>query len=201
MGRFGSDRLGSLVQKLPFFPFIVAVALCVAPPDLLKGDPSKLAMPFLSLFMAGVFPTISLTIGSMKAGGFSVQKVTQLANELRKLVQYLQALFATALIAALCIISAETLEWGKGFFLSFYTARIFNFVIGFSLGSLVSALPKLRVAFSVLLQINQDIATDEAATKIKDRAAKMPSIVDRFPTKEKFGELFQADVIKSGNDE
>lgn len=153
-------------------------------------------MPFLGLLMAGIFPAISLTINTLKGGGFSVQRVQDLASELSKLLNYLQALFAVALIAALCLVTAETVHWGHGFPQSFYSARVFNVILGGCLGILVAALPRIRRTFSILLAISRDIAVDEASTRLKDRAAKVPSIVDRFPTKEKFGELFEAGEVK-----
>lgn len=182
-------------MKIPITPVLFLAAFAVFPPDILRGDPSKMLMPFLGLFMAGIFPAISLTIGSLKSGGFSVQRVTKLANELENLLKYLQAVFATALIAALTLVTAEALDWGDDFRLQFYTSRVFNVVEGLCLGVLVAALPRIRRTFSALLGIARDIAVDEAATKVKDRAAKIPSIVDRFPTKEKFGELFEARPI------
>ena len=177
-------------------PLISAVALAAAPPDALKGDPSKLLMPFLGLLMAGIFPAISLTINSLKSGGFSVQRVTNLSYELNRLINYLEALFVIALAAALCLVTAETLRWGEMFPYAPYSSRIFNFVLGGCLGVLLGALPKLRRSFSALLRIGREIAVDEAATKIKDRASKLPSVVDRYPTKEKFGELFEAETLK-----
>lgn len=183
-------------MRLPLLPLVCAVALAAAPPDVLRGDPAKLLMPFLGLLMAGILPAISLTINSLKSGGFSVQRVGRLADELGGLLDYLQALFLTALIAALCLVTAETLHWGKDFPYASYSARVFNFTLGICLGVLASALPKLRRSFTALLSIGREIALDEAANKIRDRAAKIPSIVDRFPTKEKFGELFEAETIK-----
>lgn len=182
-------------MKIPITPILFLVAFVILPPDVLRGDPSKMLMPFLGLFMAGIFPAISLTIGSLKSGGFSVQRVNKLANELENLLKYLQAVFVTALIAALTLVTAETLKWGDGFRFEFYTARIFNVIEGLCLGVLVAALPRIRRTFSALLGVARDIAIDEAATKVKDRAAKIPSIIDRFPTKEKFGELFEARPI------
>lgn len=182
-----------------FLPLLCAVGLAIAPADALKGDPSKLLMPFLGLLMAGIFPAISLTINSLKSGGFSVQRVTSLADELGKLLNYFQALFIVALVAALCLVIAEALAWGAEFPYSYYSARVFNVVLGGCLGILLGSLPKLRRSFSALLTIGKEIAVDEAATKIKDRAAKLPSIVDRFPTKDKFGELFEAEPLKKAD--
>lgn len=179
-------------MKTLFVPLLCAIALAWAPPELLKGDPAKLLMPFLGLLMAGIFPAISLTINSLKSGGFSVQRIGNLADELRKLLNYLQALFIVALIAALCLVTAEALGWGRGFSYPNYSSRVFNFVLGGCLGVLIGSLPRLRRSFTALLDIGRDIAIDEASTKIKDRAARLPSIVDRFPTKEKFGELFES---------
>lgn len=178
---------------------ISGVLFAIFPPDLLKGDPAKLLMPFLGLFMAGIFPAISLTINSLKSGGFSVKRVADLANELSKLLNYLQALFVIALVAALCLVTAETLHWGKGFIFSYYTTRIFNFILGVCLGVLLLSLPKIRRTFTTLLIISKDIAIDEASSKVRDKMSKMPSIVDRFPTKEKFGELFEANPVDKAN--
>lgn len=183
-------------MRMPLLPLVGAVALALAPPDVLKGDPAKLLMPFLGLLMAGILPAISLTINSLKSGGFSVQRVGKLADELSGLLNYLQALFLISLVAALCLVTAETLHWGKDFPYAAYSARVFNFTLGFCVGVLAGALPKLRRSFAALLSIGREIAIDEAATKIKDRAAKLPSIIDRFPTQEKFGELFEAENIK-----
>lgn len=183
-------------MRFPFFPVIAMAALGCAPPDMLKGDPAKLLMPFLGLFMAGIFPAISLTIGSLKSGGFSVQRVEALADELSRLLIYLQALFLVALIACFTLVSAETLHWGSHFPYPNYSSRIFNAVLGICFGVLVSALPKIRGTFRVLLKISRDIAVDEAASKVRDRAAKIPSAIDRFPTKEKFGELFEASALE-----
>lgn len=179
-------------MKIPFFPLICFIGLACAPPDLLHGDPAKLLMPFLGLFMAGIFPAISLTIASLKSGGFSVQRVQSLADELSILLKYLQTLFLIALIASLTLVTAETAQWGKHFLYAEYTSRIFNAILGGCFGVLVSALPKIRKTFAVLLRISRDIAVDEASSKIRERAAKIPSVIDRFPTKEKFGELFEA---------
>ena len=183
-------------MRFPLLPLLCAIGLAVAPPDALKGDPAKLLMPFLGLLMAGIFPAISLTINSLKSGGFSVQRVGRLADELGRLLNYFQALFVVALLAALVLVSAEALNWGKGFSYTYYISRIFNFVLGGCLGILLGALPKLRRSFSALLAIGKEIAVDEAATKIRDRAGKIPSIIDRFPTREKFGELFEPEALK-----
>jgi hypothetical protein len=182
-------------MKFPVAPFVGCVTFALLPPNVLQGDPAKLLMPFLGLFMAGIFPAISLTISSLKSGGFSVKRVSDLAGELARLLDYLQALFAVALIGALCVVVAETLEWGVGFFYEFYSSRIFNVILGGCLGTLLAALPKIRRTFSTLLTISKDIAMDEASTKIRDRVTKLPSVVDRFPTKEKFGELFEAERL------
>ena len=182
-------------MRFPIAPLVGCALFAIMPPNLLHGDPAKLLMPFLGLFMAGIFPAISLTISSLKSGGFSVKRVSDLANELSRLLDYLQALFAVALIAALCVVAAETMNWGEGFFFEDYSSRIFNIVLGGCLGMLLSALPKIRRTFSTLLSISKDIAMDEASTKIRDRVTKMPSVVDRFPTKEKFGELFEAEML------
>ena len=146
--------------------------------------------------MAGIFPAISLTIGSIKSGGFSVQRIERLSDELNHLLNYLQALFVAALLAASILVVAEAVSWGRNFPQSFYTARIFNAALGVCVGYLLSALPKIRRTFSTLLHIAREIAIDEAATKVKDRMAKVPSIIDRFPTKEKFGELFEATQVE-----
>lgn len=183
-------------MKLPLAPLIGAIAFGLMPPEILKGDPSKLLMPFLGLFMAGIFPAISLTINTLKAGGFSVKRIGDLADELAKLLNYLQALFAVALVAALVLVTAESVGWGKSFPLAAWTSRIFNIILGGCLGVLAASLPKIRSTFSTLLTITRQIAEDEAAAKLKDRAAKLPSIVDRFPTQEKFGELFQAERLQ-----
>jgi hypothetical protein len=183
-------------MKLPLFPLIGAVALAAARPDILSGDPAKLLMPFLGLLMAGIFPALSLTINSLRSGGFSVQRVSKLADELSRLLDYLQGLFAVALVAALCLVTAETTHWGRAFYYAPYSSRVFNFTLGACLGVLVGALPKLRRSFSALLSISREIAVDEAATKIRDRSSKISSIVDRFPTKENFGELFEAEQAK-----
>lgn len=182
-------------MKFLILPFLFACALAAAPQDLLRGDPAKLMMPFLGLFLAGIFPTISLTINSLKSGGFSVKRVRDLASELRKLVGYLQVLFVISLVAALTLVVAETSVWGAKFPYGEYTGRVFNFVLGFCLGVLLSSLPRLQRTFGVLLTINREIAEDEAATKVKDRMSKVPSVIDRFPTKEKFGELFEAETL------
>jgi hypothetical protein len=182
-------------MKFPAVPLIGCVVFASMPPNLLHGDPSKLLMPFLALFMAGIFPAISLTISSLKSGGFSVKRVSNLADELSRLLDYLQALFAVALIGALCLVAAETLNWGEGFVYEFYSSRVFNVILGGCLGTLLAALPKIRRTFSTLLSISRDIAMDEASTKIRERVTKMPSVVDRFPTKEKFGELFEAEKL------
>lgn len=183
-------------MRIPWLPLIGAVALGVAPPDVLRGDPAKLLMPFLGLLMAGIFPAISLAINSLKSGGFSVQRVQDLAGELGKLLNYLQALFVVALLAALCLVAAEAMHWGHYFPQSFYAARVFNIILGACLGILIAALPRIRTTFSVLLTITREIAVDEASTNIRDRAAKVPSIIDRFPTKEKFGELYEVGEAK-----
>ncbi|HEY5723119.1 MAG TPA: hypothetical protein VIT45_12430 [Allosphingosinicella sp.] len=183
-------------MRLPVFPLIGAVALLLVPPSTLQGDPAKLLMPFLGLMMAGIFPAISLTINTLKSGGFSVQRVNDLADELHLLLNYLQALFAVSLVAALTLVTAETLHWGANFFYPAYTARIFNLVLGACLGVLLGSLPNLRRTLATLLQIAREIAVDEAATKLRDRARNVSSIVDRFPTKEKFGELFDVEGAK-----
>jgi hypothetical protein len=178
-------------MKLLIKSLIFAIAFSVLPWDLLKGDPAKLLMPFIGLFMAGIFPAISLTVNSLKSGGFSVKRINDLSDELSQLLDYLQILFVVSLTAAITLVTAEALDWGKDFYFKFYTARIFNFLIGFCFGILIMSLPKIRLSFTSLLDISKRIAVDEAATKVSDRAAKIPSIVDRFPTKEKFGELFE----------
>jgi hypothetical protein len=108
-------------------------------------------------------------------------------------------LFAVALIAALTLVVAETSGWGAQLPYADYSGRIFNVVLGACLAVLISSLPRLRRTFDVLLTINRDIAEDEAATKVKDRLTKVSSVVDRFPTKEKFGELFEAKPIKKAD--
>lgn len=180
-------------MKFPLPLTVGAITFAIMPPNLLGGDPAKLLMPFLGLFMAGIFPAISLTINSLKSGGFSVKRVTNLADELDKLLNYLQMLFMVALTASLTIVSAETLDWGRNFYFDFYTSRIFNIIIGSCFGILIFGLPNIRRTFKSLLKISREIAVDEASTKIKDRMSNMPSIIDRFPTKEKFGELFTAE--------
>jgi hypothetical protein len=182
-------------MRLPIAPVIGGIAFGLMPPDILRGDPSKLLMPFLGLFMAGIFPAISLTINSLKAGGFSVKRIRDMAVELSKLLGYLQALFAVALTAALILVAAEALKWGEHFYAPQYSSRMFNVVLGGCLGILATAMPKLRRTLATLLNITREIAEDEAASKLKERANKLPSIVDRYPTKEKFGELFQADKL------
>lgn len=195
MGGKRSDRFGIIVRSL-FFPLMGAAALAIAPPDLLRGDPARLLMPFLGLFMAGILPAISLTINSIKAGGFSIQRIHDLTNELRRLLNYLQLLFVVALVAAVCLVMAETFDWGRGFYYASFSSRAFNLILGGCMGILIASLPKIRGAFAVLLDINRDIAIDEATNKLKSRAKDMSSIVDRFPTKEKFGELFGASEQK-----
>lgn len=180
--------------------FIGGVIFALLPPDVLKGDPAKLLMPFLGLFMAGIFPAISLAINSLKAGGFSVKRVNDLADELAKLLNYLQALFIVALAAALTLVTAEALSWGRDLPYSFYSSRVFNFLLGVCFSLLLVSLPKIRRAFVTLLKISKDIAVDEASTKIRDKMAKMPSVIDRFPTKEKFGELFEATAVEKTGD-
>jgi hypothetical protein len=162
--------------KFPISPFFCAIALSLAPPGVLSGDPAKLLMPFLGLFMAGVFPAISLTVGSLKSGGFSVQRIQKLSDELAVLLNYLQLVFLSALIAALTLVVAEAVDWGNRFIFSFYTSRVFNVVVGLCLGILLSALPKMRRTFSALLAVAREIAVDEASTKINDRALKLPSV-------------------------
>lgn len=183
-------------MKIPFAPIVGSVAFTLLPPDFLRGDPAKLLMPFLGLFMAGIFPAISLTIGSLKSGGFSVKRVGNLADELSRLLDYLQALFVTALIAALMLVTAEALHWGDKFAFPFYTTRCFNLVLGFCFGSLVAALPRIRRTFTTLLAITKEIAEDEASSKIRERMTKLPSAMDRYPTSEKFGELFKAERLQ-----
>ena len=178
-------------MKLLFKSLIFALAFAALPWNLLQGDPAKLIMPFIGLFMAGIFPAISLTINSLKSGGFSVKRIKDLSSELARLLNYLQILFLVSLIAAVTLVTAETLDWGSDFYYRFFTARIFNFFLGLCFGILIFSLPKIRATFASLLDISKQIAVDEATTKINDRAAKLPSIVDRFPTKEKFGDLFE----------
>lgn len=182
-------------MKIPLVPLAGSIAFALLPPNLLQGDPAKLLMPFLGLFMAGIFPAISLTVNSLKSGGFSVKRVNDVANELQRLLDYLQALFVVALIAALAVVAAETLNWGGEFYAEFYTSRMFNLVLGGCLGTLLTALPRLRRTFASLLRLSREIAVDEASSKIRERAGKLPSIIDRFPTKEKFGELFDAEKL------
>lgn len=183
-------------MKIPVAPLLGSLVFGLLPPDILRGDPSKLLMPFLGLFMAGIFPAISLTINTLKAGGFSVKRIGDLAKELAKLLNYLQLLFGVALVAALALVTAEAVKWGETFPYNEQTSRVFNVVLGACLGVLAASLPKIRKTFSVLLNITRQIAEDEAAAKLKDRAGKLPSIVDRYPTKEKFGELFQAEKLQ-----
>jgi hypothetical protein len=166
-----------------------ALALSFAPPNLLAGDPAKLIIPLLGLIMAGVFPAVSLTVSSIKSGSFSVQKIGDLADKLREVLRFLELLFVFALASAILIIAAESLDWGQSFWLSFYTSRIFNFVIGFSVGYLILGLPKMRAVFSDILSIGERIAKDEATQKLQDRAAKLAPVGDRFPTKDSFGLL------------
>lgn len=168
-------------------PFFFAVAFSLLPPNLLHGDPAKLLMPFLGLFMAGIFPAISLTVNSVKSGGYSVKRIGDLSAELRRLLDYLQMLFAFALVGALTIVSAETLDWGNNFLYEFYTSRVFNIVIGFSLGALISSLPRIRSTFTILLNISTEIAQDEATTKIRDKSAKLTPVSARFPVQSDFG--------------
>lgn len=173
------------------FCLLAGAAFAVLPPDIFRGDPAKLLMPFLGLLMAGIFPAISLTIGSVKSGGFSVQRIGDLADELRRLLNYLQALFATALLAAITLVIGEIAQWGVQFPFAFYSARLFNFVLGVCFAVLIGALPRIRRTFAILLTISREIAVDEAASKVRGKMAELPPTVDRFPTKEKFGELFE----------
>jgi hypothetical protein len=179
-----------------FLILVVAFLFALLPPNMFEGDPSKLLMPFLGLLMAGIFPAISLTINSIKSGGFSVQRVGDLADELGHLLNYLQALFATALLAAIILVVGEIAEWGDNFPYANYSSRIFNFVLGACFAVLIAALPRIRRTFAVLLRISREIAIDEAAAKVRGKMAEVPPVVDRFPTKEKFGELFEAENLK-----
>ena len=180
-------------------PLLVGLGFAIFPPNVFDGDPSKLLMPFLGLLMAGIFPAISLTIGSVKSGGFSVRRVGDLADELGRLLNYLQALFVTALLAAITLVVGDIADWGAKFPSAEYTSRVFNFIIGFCAAVLILALPRIRQTFGTLLTISREIAMDEAASKVRDKMAKVPSAVDRFPTKEKFGELFTAENLNPPN--
>jgi hypothetical protein len=175
-----------------FLAFLVGVLFALLPPNLFEGDPGKLLMPFLGLLMAGIFPAISLTISSIKAGGFSVQRVAALADELSQLLDYLQTLFVMALVAAITLVAGEIAAWGDKFPYAVYSARIFNLILGTCFAVLVGALPRIRRTFAVLLSISRAIAIDEAEAKVRGKMAALPPTVDRFPTKEKFGELFEA---------
>lgn len=179
---------------------IFAILFTIFPSNLFDGDVGKLLMPFLGLFMAGVLPAISLTINSIKSGGYSVQRVQRMASELTGLLDFLQLVFVLALFSAIMLLVGEALKWGKGWPFEFYSSRIFNTLIGFSLGALIGALPKLRHAFRALIIISSEIAVDEASTKIKEKAAKMPPVIDRFPTSDKFGELFKANFLEDKSD-
>lgn len=170
-----------------FGPLFLALVLSLAPPNLLQGDPAKLLIPLLGLIMAGVFPAVSLTVGAIKSGSFSVKRIGELAAKLREVLRFLETLFVCALASAILIIAAESLEWGRDFWQPFYTSRVFNFVIGFSLGYLIFGLPKMRAVFSDILSIGEQIAKDEASQKLQDRAAKLAPVGDRFPTKDSFG--------------
>lgn len=173
-----------------------AIVFLIFPPDVFDGDVGKLLMPFLGLFMAGVLPAISLTINSIKSGGYSVQRVQNMSGELCKLLDFLQLVFVLALLSAIVLLIGEGFDWGKNWPYKFYTSRIFNLFLGLGLGALLGALPKLRNVFRSLILISTEIAVDEAATKIKEKAAKMPPVLDRFPTSEKFGALFEARPIR-----
>ena len=175
----------------------LAIVFLVFPPAIFDGDVGKLLMPFLGLFMAGVFPAISLTISSIKSGGYSVQRVQKMGGELSNLLDFLQLVFVLALLSAIMLLLGEALNWGRNWPYHFYTSRIFNFFLGLFLGALLGALPKLRSVFRSLLLISTEIAADEAATKVKEKAAKLPPVIDRFPTGEKFGELFAAQPIEN----
>lgn len=168
----------------------------IFPSNVFDGDPGRLIMPFLGLFMAGIFPAISLTINSIKSGGRSVQKVREMISELRKLLTFLQFLFILALAAAIVLVIGEALQWGKGWPYEFYSSRTFNVLLGFIFGTLLFSLPKMRVIFSALLSMAGEIAEEEASDRFRRRANDLPKTMDRFPTKEKFGELFEPNSVK-----
>lgn len=186
-------------MKAAIAPFLVAISFALLPPNVFQGDPAKLLMPFLGLLMAGIFPAISLTINSLKSGGYSVQRIGDMADELGHLLNYLQALFAIALLAAVTLVIGEIADWGAKFPFADYTSRVFNFIIGFCAAVLILALPRIRRTFAVLLKISREISMDEAASKVRDKMGKVASVVDRFPTKEKFGELFEAGNLNPPN--
>ena len=171
---------------------LCGVVFALFPSTVFDGDAGRLIMPFLGLFMAGIFPAISLTINSIKSGGRSVQKVKEMTNELRRLLSFLQVLFALALAAAIILVCGEALSWGEGWPYHFYTARIFNVLLGIVFGALLFSLPKMRVIFSTLLGMAGEIAEDEARERFKKRSNDVAKTIDRFPTKERFGELFEA---------
>jgi hypothetical protein len=103
------------------------------------------------------------------------------------------------LTAAIVLVVGEALSWGDGWAYEFYTSRIFNILLGLFFGAIVFSLPKMRVVFSTLLTMSSEIAEDEAEERLMERVAKVSHAVDRFPTKEKFGELFEAKVVSKSD--
>ena len=170
----------------------IAVAVGTAagallPPDALKGDPSRLIVSALSLMSAGIIPSITLTINSMKGGRFSVQRVNSLHGQLKSLVAFYVGLLTAALLGIVVVVVGEMFKWGGDLPWPEYTGRVFNILIGCILAFCAAMFPQFVRGLLALLSLQAEIAVDEADERLRERAEKALKQEETFATKPGFG--------------
>lgn len=194
MGNKRENRL--LFRLIRLLSFVALATGGVAlPPDVLSGEPIRLLVTFLSLVSASVLPTVSLAIGGMSATGHSVQKISELHQELEGSCRALFSTFGWVAICVALLLTHSILPDLSGAWEFKGTLYTLNDVPRRSVQALVAVCASEtliraavipRVLRAVLL-IKRDISVFEARQSLITKAPSDGDMKKIFPKKEGFG--------------
>ena len=148
----------------------------LAPNDFFDDASSDLVTIF-GIIMAALVPAMILAATSMRAGGFSVGSVRLLAEALDKQIALFSRLFLYALVGAILIVVAKSVDWSLPSFPiklgqppELSPSRLWNFLIASLVSFLVLRLFDAMKNIRGILDLSSDIAVGEAFERSKMRS-------------------------------
>jgi Na+/H+-dicarboxylate symporter len=161
------------------------------PTGIIAGEPSRLLVTFLGIVSASILPTISLLVGSMAAGGRSVQGLDRLNRQLRRAMMALFTVFAAVGVAILFLLALTVPTPAALDRLPITLTHLPNHLgQGAAVAACIFVLMRARFIPGILLTaltIRHEIAADDARKKLMEKSPSQEELQRMFANHPDFG--------------